>query len=225
MLICAKIQGVLRSFAHAVARAMVAGKDRGAEGGAGAGLGPAAHALSHAHASRYIAGVCIVMAALFSGAGWAHPGLRAAAVVAPPARQPAAQTGSTDRRPSPAIGSFSASLFKFKTTVEDDGTDKGGGEQQASATLAFVDVRHDPPPAWICNVTIKMPLRTAKYGKISASQAAEISTKVTTKASSAVIHTRDSWQPTLFCKEFQDKMNDIFYYEYSGLGGRATAKR
>lgn len=132
---------------------------------------------------------------------------------------------SGDEQATPTMGSFSASLFKFKTTIPDDGTGKGGGEQQASATLTFVDARHDPPPAWICNVTIRMPLRTATHGSVSALQASQISAKVTTAASRAVMRSRPAWQPTLFCKEFQDKMNDVFFYDHAGLGARATATR
>ena len=138
---------------------------------------------------------------------------------------PRLETSSAGSRTPPAMGAFAASLFKFKTTLPDDGTDKGGGEQQASATLAFVDSRHDPPPAWICNVTIRMPLRTAKHGKIPAAKASDIAADVTTRASGAVMKARATWQATLFCKAFQDKMNDLFFFDYQGLGGRATANR
>lgn len=40
------------------------------------------------------------------------------------------------------IGGFSASLFKFKIVVEDDGKNASGGWQAAHTTLALVDGRH-----------------------------------------------------------------------------------
>ncbi|MEZ4295592.1 MAG: hypothetical protein R3B70_11500 [Polyangiaceae bacterium] len=44
------------------------------------------------------------------------------------------------------VGGYSASLFKFKTTVPDDGKDAAGGAQQASATLKFVVWATEPTP-------------------------------------------------------------------------------
>lgn len=123
------------------------------------------------------------------------------------------------------ITGFSTSLFKFVTTVADDGEGKAGGYQEASTTLAFIDGRQDPTETWTCNVWIKMPLRTEKLGTISAAKAAEIASDVTTFSSSAVMHSRPSWQPTLFCAKFQDTMNEVFKSSYAGLGAQATAKR
>ncbi|MFO0589884.1 MAG: hypothetical protein U0441_20250 [Polyangiaceae bacterium] len=123
------------------------------------------------------------------------------------------------------ITGFSASLFKFATTVADDGEGKAGGYQEASTTLVFIDGRQDPTETWTCNVWMKMPLRTEKLGTISATKAAEIASDVTTFSSSAVMHSRPSWQPTLFCGKFQDMMNEVFKNSYPGLGAQATAKR
>jgi len=123
------------------------------------------------------------------------------------------------------VAGFSASLFNFKTVVEDDGEGKGGGEQMANATLTFIDGRQLFPEMWTCNVTIRMPLRTEAFGKISAQQAAKIAASVSTRASKDVMHSQSSWQPTLFCIRFGNRMQEIFDKDYKGLGGRASAKR
>ena len=120
---------------------------------------------------------------------------------------------------------FTASLFNFKTIVEDDGQGKAGGDQMASTSLRFIDSRGFFPETWTCDVTIRMPLRTEAHGKISAQQAAKIAAAVTTKASKEVMHSQSSWQPTMFCLKFGARMQEIFDKEYKGLGGRASAKR
>ena len=141
----------------------------------------------------------------------------------PPTPQDAADSIPPDC--AEKMSGFPASLFKFKTTVEDDGEGKAGGYQQARATLMFIDGRQEPAQSWTCAVTIKMPLRTEKYGTISAERAAEIASDVTTIASTIVMHSQDAWQPTLFCGKYQDGMNAIFQKSYKLLGGQATAKR
>jgi hypothetical protein len=110
--------------------------------------------------------------------------------------------------------------------VADDGQGVAGGYQQATASgVKFVDGRQDPPAAWTCNVTVRMPIRTAKYGKISPSDAADIAATVLTDAASPTMHSQPSWQPTLFCKKLQDNMNTIFFEDYNGLGGQASVNR
>jgi hypothetical protein len=116
------------------------------------------------------------------------------------------------------IGGFSAALFPFKTTIEDDGMDAGGGFQEAKTTLKFTDTRQRPPARWTCSFTVGMPLRTAKYGKIDAIHAAVITARVATLASK-VMHSRSAWLPVLFCIKFKEKMNETFKDEYKGLGG------
>ena len=117
------------------------------------------------------------------------------------------------------IGGFSAALFPFKTTIEDDGTGPGGGYQEAKTTLKFVDTRQKPPATWTCSFTVGMPLRTAKYGKLDAIHAAVITAEVATLSSSSVMHSREVWLPVLFCKNFKEKMFDTFRSRYNGLGG------
>lgn len=145
----------------------------------------------------------------------------------PPVPQGADAEGAVDVSGCNAVAGFSASLFNFKTTLADDGTDAGGGEQKASATLKFIDSRPFIPEIWTCEVTIKMPLRTAKHGTISAKEAAKIAAKVTTRASTYVMHSRSSWQPTLFCSLFGKRMQYLFDHDpdFQGLGGRASANR
>jgi hypothetical protein len=122
------------------------------------------------------------------------------------------------------IGSYSPSLFKFKTILPDDGTDKGGGYQEATAGVKFVDGRQHPAASWTCSVTVGMPLRTAKHGTLSASRAAEIAADVLTSAASPTMHSRTSWVPALFCRKLEDTMVGIFKTQYDGLGARAKAQ-
>jgi hypothetical protein len=101
----------------------------------------------------------------------------------------------------------------------------GGGYQEATAgSVKFVDTRQYPPNAWTCGVTVKMPLRTAVFGKVSAERAAEIASNVLTDASSITMHSRSSWMQALFCKQLGKDMNKIFKYAYECLGASASAQ-
>jgi hypothetical protein len=117
------------------------------------------------------------------------------------------------------IGGFSALSFPFKTTVEDDGADVGGGYQVAQANLKFADGRQTPTMTWTCSFKVGMPLRTARFGKIDPIHAAIITAEVATLSASPVMHSRDVWLPVLFCSKFKDKMIETFLSRYSGLGG------
>lgn len=119
-----------------------------------------------------------------------------------------------------AIGGYSASLFKFKTTVPDDGEGLGGGAQQASTSLNFVDGRQDPPQSWSCSLTVELPIRTSTRGVISASKAAEMSAEAATVASGLVMHSRDSWLPASFCIKFKEGMQKTMAALYPGCGAR-----
>lgn len=123
------------------------------------------------------------------------------------------------------IGSFSASLFKFTTTLADDGTDKGGGYQEATANnVKFVDGRQDPPAAWTCNIWVGMPLRTVGDGKISAGRAAEIAADVLTVTSSITMRNKPAWVPGAFCKQLGVDMSKSFQSLYGSVGGSARAQ-
>jgi hypothetical protein len=119
------------------------------------------------------------------------------------------------------VGKFSASLFKFATTIPDDGEGKAGGWQSATATLHFEDAR-STPPAWTRPVTVQLPIRSEKRGYISPSKAAEMSAEVATITSMALMGSRDKWIPSLFCSKFKTGMVKVFDVLYPGSGGRAT---
>jgi hypothetical protein len=132
-----------------------------------------------------------------------------------PAQVPVAPIGDAEQE----IGGISPSLFPYRTTVEDDGADVGGGYQTVTATLKFADGRQDPPAQWQCTYVFGMPLRTAKFGKIDATHAAVITALVATSASSTVMHRQTAWTPSFFCRAFRDEMNVIFQSAaYKGLG-------
>lgn len=116
------------------------------------------------------------------------------------------------------IGGFSAALFPFHTTVENDGTDVGGGYQVAETTLSFKDTRQSPTMSWTCSFKVGMPLRTAKYGKVDAIHAAIFAAEVATLSAGPVMHSRDVWLPALFCSKFKEKMFETFKEDYAGLG-------
>jgi hypothetical protein len=120
-----------------------------------------------------------------------------------------------------AIGGFSSSLFKFSTIVHEPGTGPGGW-QEARATLKFADTRHGA--RWSCPVVVGTPIRSAVWGHMTKSHAADISAAVADHASSRVMHTRPEWLPALFCIKFVDDMNLIFREDYKGLGASARSR-
>jgi hypothetical protein len=64
-----------------------------------------------------------------------------------------------------------------------------------------------------------MPLRSAKFGRIGWPQAAVITARVATEASSSVMHSRSVWLPAAFCIAFKNEMNAMFLRQpYTGLG-------
>ena len=145
------------------------------------------------------------------GPGWGGYG------EVPPEPQDATDPPSFDCN---AVAGFSSALFKFKTTIPDDGQGEAGGWQQAMAALNFVDTRQSPPQSWSCPVTVELPIRTSTRGVISPTQAAEMSAQAATVTSSVVMHSRDSWLPSLFCIKFKEGMVKAFAALYPGCGGR-----
>jgi hypothetical protein len=134
---------------------------------------------------------------------------------------PSARASTSELRPDHVgIGSFSASLFKFKKTQEDDGV--GFGWQETQPSLKFADSRQSSIEMWSCTINIGMPLRTVKMGKIAADWAATATAEIATTASSAVMHSKSSWVPAAFCKAFKDQMNAIFGKTFPNLGARVT---
>jgi hypothetical protein len=125
--------------------------------------------------------------------------------------------------PAPGRGtfvSFTSLEFPFVTTIQDDGTDKGGGYQEAKVNLEFVNI-HIPTSiiSWWCPFTIGMPLRTAGMGKVSASLAASLSGEVTV----GVARDMDYDLPQgIFCSQFVGKVDASFKSKYKLLGAKAT---
>lgn len=117
---------------------------------------------------------------------------------------------------------FSASNFKFKTTVKDDGEGAGAGWQEATAKLNFVDDRQEPAMAWSCNVVVGMPLRTEKRGTISPSWAAQKSAEAATTAASTVMHSQDSWEPSAFCQKWGTEMQLLINGDKPTVGARVV---
>src|SRR4051812_3275338 len=82
--------------------------------------------------------------------------------ISPPPGGPLAATATEN--PCVAMGSitvvaFSPSEFPFVTIVQDDGTGKGGGWQEARPNLEFIKKRRGGGSTWYCSFTIGMPLR------------------------------------------------------------------
>jgi hypothetical protein len=123
-----------------------------------------------------------------------------------------------------AAGTFSSSLFTFTTTLPDDGTDLGGGWQEAQATLSFVDARHLIPNGWICNLTVGMPMRTANQGVITAAKAASMTAAAATTASATVMHSQPSWRQATYCPAFARELVAVLKTRYPGIGARASAR-
>jgi hypothetical protein len=117
---------------------------------------------------------------------------------------------------------FSASNFKFKTTVKDDGEGAGAGWQEASAKLNFVDSRQEPSMSWTCSVVVGMPLRTAERGTISTDWASQRSAEVATTASSTVMHSKDKWEPSAFCRDWGKEMERLLKADKPPVGARVT---
>lgn len=135
------------------------------------------------------------------------------------AHRPHERAGPSDAVPA-GVGRFSSSLFRFVSIIPDDGRDRGGGWQEASAVLKFVDGRHLIPAVWSCRVTVGMPFRTGAWGPITPEYAAEISATLATDASTIVMQRRAEWLPALYCAEFIAEMRSMFRDRYDGLGAR-----
>jgi hypothetical protein len=80
------------------------------------------------------------------------------------------------------VHGFSPNIFKFVTTIADDGTGKAGGWQKASVSLQIKRWLGVLPESWTCpQITIGMPLRNEFQGKISADMAASVSAELATE--------------------------------------------
>src|SRR5262249_31257995 len=111
---------------------------------------------------------------------------------------------------------FEPSEFPFVTTVRDDGTGKGGGWQEAKASLDFVKiVIPSGTTRWKCPITIGMPLRTEVAGPIPSSHAAKLSAEVTAYVGREMDY---SLPPGIFCHRFVLAVRALFKSRYPLLG-------
>lgn len=118
------------------------------------------------------------------------------------------------------IVNFSPSEFPFVTTVQDDGTDKGGGAQVAKANLEFIRVVASTgvKEKWYCDFNIEMPLRTEFMGKISASLAADYSVEISEGVARDML--KSSVSSGIFCIQFVPNLRAAFKFKYPLLGAR-----
>lgn len=110
--------------------------------------------------------------------------------------------------------------FPFVTIIPDDGTDTGGGWQAAKANLEFVRIIVPTNViVWHCPVTVEMPLRTEKMGKVSPKRAAKMSAEIANKTDAGMDHTLPQG---IFCDKFFRQMDATFKSTYPGLGAKVT---
>lgn len=128
--------------------------------------------------------------------------------------------------PVPLMGTFSASIFKFVTTLPDDGKDDAGGWQVANATLTFDRWTGLLPESWTCDVAVGFPLRTKAYGVISPAYAAVVSADIANRATDYLMHNPNEIPQGVFCALLPGTMNTALAADpvYKGLGGRVTKK-
>lgn len=120
--------------------------------------------------------------------------------------------------PAGGVNGFSPSVFKFTTTIPDDGTDKGGGWQEATGTLNFYRFTSWRPEEWNCTFTVGMPLRTALAGTISATYAATVTADVATKSAANTAKLKPDLPSGIFCYTMKVEMRSIFANFYVFLG-------
>ncbi|AUX25503.1 uncharacterized protein SOCEGT47_060500 [Sorangium cellulosum] len=115
---------------------------------------------------------------------------------------------------------FDPSDFKFVTIVEDDGLGKGGGWQEAKASLNFrrLTVPH-PIKSWTCPLTITMPIRTEVYGRIDPSRAASLAEEITEEVANVMDY---DLPQGIFCKRFATQAHAAFKSKYPRLGAKVT---
>ncbi len=124
--------------------------------------------------------------------------------------------------PTGGVSGFSPSVFKFATTIPDDGKDAGGGYQVASATLSFFRWTSWIPENWTCSLTVGMPIRTKEYGTFSPTMAASITAGIASDASFSLMKITPELPPGIFCSKLVYTMRDLFKAKYPNLGASVT---
>jgi hypothetical protein len=123
---------------------------------------------------------------------------------------------------SPMMGTFDSSIFKFVTTIPDDGTDKGGGWQQASNELKFRRWTGLLPESWTCpQITVGMPLRTTATPAITPAYAASITAGIANTATGVLMHPPSGIDPPpgVFCTQLKPTMQQLFDTVYGAKIG------
>lgn len=123
---------------------------------------------------------------------------------------------------APMMGTFDSSIFKFVTTLPDDGTDTGGGWQQASNELKFRRWTGVLPETWTCpQITVGMPLRTTATPAITPAYAASITAGIANAATGTLMHPPSGIDPPpgVFCTQLKPAMQQLFDTVYGKLIG------
>ena len=124
-----------------------------------------------------------------------------------------------------AIGTFTPSIFKFVTTIPDDGQDDAGGWQVARPTLSFKRWTRLLPETWTCDIAFGIPLRTQVYGIISPEYASSVAADIANQATFYLMHHPDEISPAAFCILLPGAMTQALKNPvYKSLGARVTNK-
>jgi hypothetical protein len=118
-----------------------------------------------------------------------------------------------------------SSAYTFHETLPDDGKGDGGGWQEGTATLEFME--HTgifSSYSYSCTMRVGMPLRAKIPGRISARLAQRIAMEVTLDAAGDVKDTRSTWveQGEAFCIQLHDEMLRLFSSRYRNYGVRVN---
>ncbi len=121
------------------------------------------------------------------------------------------------------IGTFGPSLFKFVTTVPDDGTDVAGGWQVANPTLTFERWTGLLDETWTCKIAVGFPLRTQKRGVLSPTLP-PVASADTANAAGLYLMTHPEGIPQgIFCALFPGQMEqELAASAYSDIGAKVT---
>ncbi|XXX73307.1 hypothetical protein WMF30_37235 [Sorangium sp. So ce134] len=110
--------------------------------------------------------------------------------------------------PPAGVNGFSPTIFKFVTTIADNGTGPSGGWQEASVRLKIKRWVEVYPEFWECpQMTFGMPLRNRAQGQISADEAARVSAEVATNASRKVMRANPTIPQGIYCARLKDEMD------------------
>jgi hypothetical protein len=147
--------------------------------------------------------------------------ISASCVQNPNADTEAAQPEPTAEAQQPAY----ENVFHFVETLKDDGNDRAGGWQEATARLKFCEWRSTIlPVCWQCPIKVGMPMRTAKHGRISHRFAAQITAEVATEVTDSLIYSRPSWADleAVYCRQLQEEMEQKLKSPPYEVGARVT---